>query len=97
MEEALGDLQLGDATAAARFARSAREYTFLRRDHLRLDDRLFARAQIRGRALDGSREPVESVEPAATRRLYDRLVEAAAILDVGVPSAFPTARARRLK
>jgi hemerythrin-like domain-containing protein len=98
MHETLRDLELGDATAATRFARSAREYIFLRRDHLRIDDRLFARAQIRGRALDGSREPVELVEPEETRRLYDRLVEAAAILGLGVPSAFPTARAsRRLK
>ena len=59
MQETLRDLELGDAAAATRFARSAREYIFLRRDHLRLDDRLFARAQVRGRALDGSREPVE--------------------------------------
>jgi len=95
MQEALRDLELGDATAATRFARSAREYVFLRRDHLRLDDRVFARAQMRGHALDGSREPVESVEPAATRRLYDRLVEAAAMLDTGAQSASPTARARR--
>jgi hemerythrin-like domain-containing protein len=98
MQETLQDLELGDAAAATRFARSAREYIFLRRDHLRLDDRLFARAQVRGRALDGSREPVELVEPEETRRLYDRLVEAAAILGLGVPSAFPTVRAsRRLK
>ena len=45
MHETLRDLELGDATAATRFARSAREYIFLRRDHLRLDDRLFARAR----------------------------------------------------
>ena len=31
MQEALRDLELGDATAATRFARSAREYVFLRR------------------------------------------------------------------
>ena len=97
MEEAVRDLERGDATAAARFARSAREYAYLRREHLRLDDRLFARAQVRGRAMDASRAPVEFVEPAATRQLYDRLVEAAAILDIGVPSAFPTARTRRSK
>ena len=97
MEEALRQLELGDATAAARFARSAREYAFLRREHLRLDDRLFARAQTGGRVLDRSREPVGFVEPMETRRLYDRLVEAAAILDLGVPSAFPPAGRRRFK
>jgi hemerythrin-like domain-containing protein len=97
MEEALRELERGDATAAARFAQSAREYAFLRREHLRLDDRLFSRAQIGARALDRSREPAELVEPEEMKRIYDRLVEAAAILDIGVPSAFRTARARRLK
>ena len=98
MQEALRELELGDATAATRFARSAREYTFLRREQLRRDDRLFARAQVRGRALDGPREPETVVEPEDTRHLYDRLVEAAAILGLGVPSASPSARAsRRLK
>ena len=92
MQEALRDLELGDATAATRFAQSAREYIVLRREQLRLDDRLFARARARGRALDGPREPEERVEPEDTRRLYGRLVEAAAILGLGVPSAFPTAR-----
>ena len=53
MQKALRDLELGDATAATRFARSAREYIFLRRQHLRLDDRLFARAQRRDGALEG--------------------------------------------
>ena len=97
MEEAILELELGDATAAARFARSAREYAFLRREHLRLDDRLFSRAQIRRRAVDRSSEPVELVEPEETKHLYDRLVEAASILDIGVPFAFPSDRARRLK
>ena len=97
MQEALRDLGLGDATAATRFMRSAREYIFLRREHLRIDDRLFARAQVPGRALDRSREPGELVEPVETRRLYDHLVEAAAILGLDVPSAFPTARVRRSK
>ena len=97
MEEGLKELAAGDATAAARFARAARFYAFLRREHLRLDDRLFLRAQARGRVLDLSREPAEPGEPEETKRLYDRLVEAAAILDIGVPSAFPTARPRRWK
>jgi hypothetical protein len=96
MEEALRALELGDATAADRLARSTREYGLLRRDHPRLDDRLFARARGAGHALDGSRESVELVEPEGTS-LYDRIVEASAILDIDVPSAFPTARARRLK
>ena len=97
MEEALRALELGDATATARLARSTREYALLRRDHPRLDDRLLAGTPGRGRALDGSRESVELVETDGTWRLYDRIVEAAASLDIGVPSALPTARGRQLK
>jgi hemerythrin-like domain-containing protein len=96
MREALEMLERGDAAAAARFARSAREYIDLRRAHLRLDDRLFARAPKRRRALDGLLTPVDSVESAETRHLYDRLVEATAILDIGAPTAFPRRQARRV-
>jgi hemerythrin-like domain-containing protein len=96
MRDALRSLEHGDASAAARFARSAREYVELRRAHLRLDDRLFARASNRRRALDELPTPVDSVEGAATRRLYDRLVEAAAILDIGAPTAFPRRPTRRV-
>jgi len=95
MGEALGSLERGDASAAARFARAAREYVELRRTHLRLDDRLFARAPKARRAHDHSIPSVEHLETADASRLYDRLVEAAAILDVGVATAFSRRHARR--
>ena len=62
MEEALRALESGDATAAARLARSTREYALLRRDHPRLDDRLFAGTPGRGRVSDGSSESVDLTE-----------------------------------
>jgi hemerythrin-like domain-containing protein len=89
MEKALRDLERGGRAAEARFARSARQYIDLRRGHLRLDDRLFASAQARRRAVAGASQPVQSVETPDTHGLYDRLVEAAAILHIGAPSAFP--------
>jgi hemerythrin-like domain-containing protein len=93
MQEALRALERGDAAAGFRFARSAREYVQLRREDLRLDDRLFASAP---RHANEKPSPLESVESAATRQVYDRLVEASAILDIGAPTAFPTAtRTRR--
>jgi hypothetical protein len=95
MRAALQSLERGDASAANSFARSAREYVDLRRAHLRLDDRLFARAPKPRRA-PGESTPIESVESAETRRLYGRLVETAAILDIGASSAFPRGNAKRV-
>jgi hemerythrin-like domain-containing protein len=94
MRKALTSLEHGDASAAAQFAKSAREYVDLRRAHLRLDDRLFARAPHPRTVERGAQ--IESDESADTTRLYDRLAEAAAILDIGAPTAFPRAHTRRL-
>jgi hemerythrin-like domain-containing protein len=88
MTDALRALERGDAGAAARFARSTREYIELRREHLRIDDRLFARAPRHGSSRDEQMQ-FESVDGPETRRLYDRLVESAAILDIGVSTAYP--------
>jgi hemerythrin-like domain-containing protein len=95
MTEALAALEGGDAAAAARFSRCAREYVQLRREHLRLDDRLFLRAVVHGAKTDAQATPVESVESAATRQRYERLVEAADALDLGPRP--PLARAVRSK
>ena len=96
MREALRSLEGGDASAAGRFVRSVREYIDLRRAHLRLDDRLFMRTPKPRRALDESTPPLKSAESADARRLYDRLADAAAILGIGVPTAFPRGLARRV-
>lgn len=95
MEDALRDLERGEAAAAPRFVRSAREYVRLRREHLRLDDRLFARMARFSSAVSTS-DPAEPVETPGTRHIYDRLVEASGILDIGAPAVFPTARRRKL-
>ncbi len=95
MEEALRSLNLGDASAANRFADFAQDYVQLRREHLRLDDRLFASARKAFPKSMSAVAPAESLDSVTTRRLYDRLVEAAAILDIGVPTAFPVAGRRR--
>jgi hemerythrin-like domain-containing protein len=89
MHKSAAALADGDVSAAVRFAQQARQYIRMSREHLRLDDRLFARVKAGRRALDGSDAPVASVETADTRRLYDRLIEASAVLDIGVPTAFP--------
>ncbi|HEY7501469.1 MAG TPA: hypothetical protein VH740_23305, partial [Vicinamibacterales bacterium] len=60
-------------------------YVRLRRDHLRADDRLFATAAREPREASAP-DAVESVETRETRRIYDRLVEASGILDIGVPT-----------
>lgn len=79
MQEALRALEAGDAAAAERFARFARAYVALRRDHLRLDDRLFSRAAHSTDDRTGA-VPEQSAESPATRRIYRRLVEASAAL-----------------
>jgi hypothetical protein len=85
MKEALRSLEWGDVSAVARFARSARDYVEVRREHLRTDDHLFKRAP--GRA---STTAAECIEDTETRRLYDRIVESAAILDIGISTAYPS-------
>jgi hemerythrin-like domain-containing protein len=86
MQEAHAALRGGDATAGAAFAGAAREYVRLRREHLRLDDRLFAGAPRHVPEADTE----ASVESAATRRIYDRLVAAAAILDAAAAASSGT-------
>jgi hypothetical protein len=96
MQEALLSLQLGDASAAGRFADFTRQYVQLRREHMALDDRLFASARKAFPKSMSAAAPIESAESVTTRRLYDRLVEAAAILDLGVATAYPVAGRRRV-
>jgi hypothetical protein len=93
MQDALGALEIGVASAAVRFAHAAQDYVGLRRRHQQQDDRLFARASARRRPR--SRSIGEPVETADTRHLYRRLVEHAAFLDLGAPTAFPAARNSR--
>jgi hemerythrin-like domain-containing protein len=95
MQEALGALADGEAAAAGRFAGAVAAYAKLRREHLALDDRLFARAARSAPELDVPSMPVELVESPETRRLYDRVVEAAALLNIGASTAFPNAQAGR--
>jgi hemerythrin-like domain-containing protein len=78
MQQALDAFEAGDTAAAERFAQFARAYVALRRDHLRLDDRLFAKAphatEDRAAGVPGQ------AESPATRRIYHRLIEASAAL-----------------
>jgi hemerythrin-like domain-containing protein len=94
MEEALAALERGEAAATASFVKHARAYIDLRREHLRLDDRLFGSAR-HATEERGNSTVAESVESAATLRRYDRLIEASAIIDIGAPTAFPINRSRR--
>jgi hemerythrin-like domain-containing protein len=97
MQEAVAALADGDQRAADWLARAVTEYAKLRREHLAADDRLFARASRPGRAVDVPSTPIEFVESPDTRRLYDRIVEAGAMLELGVSTAFPNAPGRRSK
>ena len=97
MQDTLSALGGGDATAAGRFARAVADYVKLRREHLDADDRLFARASRRVPPIEQSAMPVELAESPDTRRLYDRVVEASALLDMGVATAFPNAPGRQSK
>ena len=97
MQDTLGALEGGDVTAIGRFARAVAEYVKLRRDHLAADDRLFARASRRVPAIEQSGVPVELVENADTRGLYDRVVEAGSLLELGVATALPNVQSRRPK
>ena len=97
MQEAIAALAGGDATAAVRFAGAVAEYVKLRREHLALDDRLFARASRSVPAVEALSTPIELVESPGTRQLYDRVIEAGALLEMGVSTAFPNVRRRRSK
>jgi hemerythrin-like domain-containing protein len=97
MQEALAALAGGDASATVRFARAVREYVKLRREHLGVDDRLFARASRPLPAVEEPGTPIELVESPDTRRLYDRVVEAGSLLDIGVSTAFPNVQSRGSK
>jgi hemerythrin-like domain-containing protein len=93
MEAALQALECADAQAVAQFVAAARAYVTLRRDHLRVDDRLFAHGRQR-RIRDEQTTPATVVESPQMRLLYDRLIESAAMLDIGAPTAFPSIRRR---
>jgi hemerythrin-like domain-containing protein len=95
MHEAVAALERGAPSAAASLVQHAREYVRLRREHLRLDDRLFAATR---HALDADRqgESGESVESPATRQIYERLVDGSAILNTSAPTAVPAARRHRV-
>jgi hemerythrin-like domain-containing protein len=81
MQQAVRALETGETAAADRFAQFAREYVRLRRDHLRLDDRLFLRLRVVQPAKDATSQPSdETVERPTTRQIYDRLIEASAAL-----------------
>jgi hemerythrin-like domain-containing protein len=97
MQEAVAALAGRDATAAVRFAGAVAEYVKLRREHLALDDRLFAKASRSVPAVEAPSTPIELVESPDTRRLYDRVIEAGALLEMGVSTAFPNVRSRRSK
>lgn len=95
MEEALKDLESGNAAGLARFARAARDYAELRRRHFDLDDSLFARGHKQPVVRDEQNSPAVLVEPADVRRIYDNLVEVAALLELDVPTAYPIAGSAR--
>jgi hypothetical protein len=87
MAESLKDLESGNAAGIARFARAARDYADLRRRHLDLDDALFARGHQQPAVRDEPNSPAVLVETADIRRIYDGLVEVAALLALDVPTA----------
>jgi len=92
MEDALSALELGSVAAGMRFARAAREYADLRRRHFAIDDQLFARGRAHGTVRDEQSSPASMVETDDVRRVYNRLIESAALLGLDVPTAYPTER-----
>ena len=88
MEAALSALRGGDDSGKPRFARFAREYAHLRREHMRLDDRLFSAAG-KTPPKQETKDQLGLVESADPRQAYDRLVEAAATLAHGGAGARP--------
>jgi hypothetical protein len=95
MQGALAALAAGETASAVRFARAVADYVKLRREHMAGDDRLFAKASRRVAAVEEPSMPIEFVESDDTRRLYDRVVEAGALLDIGVSTAFPNVTSER--
>jgi hemerythrin-like domain-containing protein len=95
MREALDAVAAGETGSAVRFARAVADYVKLRREHMAADDRLFAKASRRVAAVEQPGMPIDLVESADTRRLYDRVVEAGALLDMGVSTAFPNVQSGR--
>jgi hemerythrin-like domain-containing protein len=84
MRQAFRALDDGEAAAAARFVRYARDYVRLRREHQLADDRLFARSAA------GRREEPDGCDDTTrddtVDRSYRRLLAAAAALDIGLPT-----------
>jgi hemerythrin-like domain-containing protein len=78
MHQAVVALDRGDTSARDRFARYAREYVQLTRDHFRRSDRLFSRRHARTISRQG--EVGGKAESTSTKGLYDRLLESAATL-----------------
>jgi hypothetical protein len=87
--EALAALRGGNKASVAGFAQAVAEYVKLRRAHLAADDRLFARVSRAVPAVERPKMPIEVVENKETRQLYDRVVEAGALMQMGVSTAFP--------
>lgn len=69
----------GEPKAARRFAKFARQYVSLRREHMRLDDRLFSMGGEATRALD-TEATDENPESPSTQRLYERLIKSSTVL-----------------
>lgn len=79
MQDAVRSMRDGDTTAARRFAEFARNYSRLRREHMRADDRLFAGAANPPKA-PGTRVSEENPESPATQLLYERVVASSTAL-----------------
>jgi hypothetical protein len=78
MHQAVVALDRADTSARDRFARYAREYVHLKREHFRRRDRLFSRRHSRTMSSHG--EVGGKPESTSTKGLYDRLLESAATL-----------------
>jgi hemerythrin-like domain-containing protein len=85
MREALAALVGGDVGAIVPFVRAVAEYVKLRREHLAVDDRLFAKASRAVPAVEKPGTPIDLIESEDTRQLYDRVVEAGLLLQVSAP------------
>lgn len=86
MQQALFGLQWDEKSAGGRFARYAREYVRLRREHMRFDDHLFPHARQPAKDPGGGAGE-QTMESPGTQRIYDRLLERAACLTTTDSSA----------
>jgi hemerythrin-like domain-containing protein len=93
MQAAVRAMGRREAVAGVWFARMAREYVRLRRDHMRADDRLFA-ATARPHEHEPAPTWFESVESARIRQIYDRLVEESTMLEIATPASGSVSRGR---